>query len=561
MFNLSSVRGRLLLVTAGVIFGFCIMVAVAWISARKSEQAMADVERLSANLSVVEGMRLANVELVLAAMDSIVDKDEGKVLPERTQAIEDAIKKIRDGIETARTTAEAIGQPDLMATFETDLAAVAKAIQVDLKTMIEANATTEEFTKLDDAIDGGGENMIGALTTISEKGGEVLKETIASANSTASMARFAQIGTALLAILLIAPAMLFVVRSITAPLTRLRENMVQLADGELEIDIVDAGRSDEIGHMARAVEVFRDNAREQSRLSVASEAEQLQKAQRQERIDSLIAAFRTNVLERLSTVGANTEKMEETAVALTEVANATNQQASDASAASQQASSNVQTVAAAAEELAASISEIERQVEQTTKIVGEATGSAQETNEKVASLASAAQKIGDVVSLIQAIAEQTNLLALNATIEAARAGDAGKGFAVVAAEVKELATQTSKATEEISQQISAIQGSTDQAVEAIGAIAEKIESVNSFTTTIAAAVRQQGDATGEISENVNQAAVGTQHATDNIAGVTEAASRATASAEDVRHVSSDMAVQAQALEDAISAFLDDVAAA
>ncbi|MBD1547914.1 methyl-accepting chemotaxis protein [Roseibium aggregatum] len=506
-------------------------------------------------------MRLANVELVLAAMDTIIDKDEGKVLPERAQAIEDAIRTIRDGIETARATGEVIGQPDLMATFEADLATVAKAIQVDLKTMIEANAPTEEFSKLNDAIDGGGENMIGALSTLSEQGKVVLSETIVSENSTASMARFAQIGTALLAILLIAPAMLFVVRSITSPLTRLRENMVQLADGELEIDIVDADRKDEIGHMARAVEVFRDNAREQSRLSVASEAEQLQKAQRQERIDSLIASFRTNVLERLSTVGANTEKMEETAAALTEVANATNQQASDASAASQQASSNVQTVAAAAEELAASISEIERQVEQTTAIVGEATGSAQETNEKVASLANAAQKIGDVVSLIQAIAEQTNLLALNATIEAARAGDAGKGFAVVAAEVKELATQTSKATEEISQQISAIQGSTDQAVEAIGVIAEKIESVNAFTTTIAAAVRQQGDATGEISENVNQAAVGTQHATDNIAGVTEAASRATASAEDVRHVSSDMAVQAQALEDAISAFLDDVAAA
>ena len=561
MKHLSSVRGRLLLVTAGVIFGFCVMVAVAWFSARKSEQAMLEVERLSANLSVVDGMRLANVELVLAAMDSIIDKDEGKVLPERAQAIEDAIKTIRDGIGTAKTTAELIGQPDLMGTFDADLATVAKAIQVDLKAMIEANAPTEEFSKLDDAIDGGGENMIDALSTLSEKGGDVLSETIASANSTASMARFAQIGTALLAILLIAPAMLFVVRSITAPLTRLRENMVQLADGELEIEIVDAERRDEIGHMARAVEVFRDNARERARLSVASEAEQLQKAQRQERVDSLIVAFRTNVLERLSTVGANTEKMEETAVALTEVANATNQQANDASAASQQASSNVQTVAAAAEELSASISEIERQVEQTTQIVGEATGSAQETNEKVASLANAAQKIGDVVSLIQAIAEQTNLLALNATIEAARAGDAGKGFAVVAAEVKELATQTSKATEEIGQQISAIQGSTDQAVEAIGVIAEKIESVNSFTTTIAAAVRQQGDATGEISENVNQAAVGTQHATDNIAGVTEAASRATASAEDVRLVSSDMAVQAHALEEAISTFLDDVAAA
>lgn len=561
MMNLSSVRGRLLLVTTGVILAFCVMVAVAWVSARKSEQAMQDVERLSASLSVVEGMRLANVELVLAAMDTIIDKDEGKILPERAQAIEDAITTIREGIGTARSTAELLGQPALMATFETDLATVAKAIQVDLKEMIEANAPTEEFARLDDAIDGGGENMIDTLSTLSKKGGQLLSETIAGANSTAETARFAQVGTALLAILLIAPAMLFVVRSITVPLTRIRENMVQLADGELEIDIVDAGRSDEIGHMARAVEVFRANTSERARLSVASEAEQLQKAQRQERVDSLIASFRTNVLERLNTVEANTGKMEETAAALTEVANATNQQASDASAASQQASSNVQTVAAAAEELAASIAEIERQVEQTATIVGEATGSAQETNEKVASLASAAQKIGDVVSLIQAIAEQTNLLALNATIEAARAGDAGKGFAVVAAEVKELATQTSKATEEISQQISAIQGSTDQAVEAIGVIAEKIESVNTFTTTIAAAVRQQGDATGEISENVNQAAVGTQHATDNIAGVTEAASRATISAEDVRLVSSDMAHQAHALQEAINSFLKDVAAA
>lgn len=560
MFSL-NVKGRLYTVTAGVILAFCIMATVAWVASSKSKQALHEVEVVSGNISVIEGMRLANVELVLAAMDSIIDKEEGKVLPERAQSVAASIENIKAGIETARKTSELLGAAELMETFDADLAQVIEAIQVNLPKLIETNASTEEFAKIDDAIDGGGGHMLDNLAALSEKGGVYLGATIEDANNMASIARYAQVGTALLAILLIAPAMLLTIRSIVAPLSRLRENMVQLADGELEIDIVDAARSDEIGHMARAVEVFRDNAQEQVRLTSQSEAEQLQKAQRQERVDGLISTFRTTVLDRLASMGGNTRQMEDTAAALADVANSTNERAGSASAASEQASSNVQTVAAAAEELAASISEIERQVEQTTQIVDEATGTATNTNEKVASLASAAQKIGAVVSLIQDIAEQTNLLALNATIEAARAGDAGKGFAVVAAEVKELAEQTSKATEEISQQIAAIQGSTEEAVDAIGEIAKQIEGVNSFTTTIAAAVRQQGDATNEISQNVNQAAVGTQHATDNMAGVTEGASRTSVSAEEVRTVSNDMAAQAQALQEAINGFLEDVAAA
>ena len=561
MHGITSVRGRLLSVTAGAIIAFFIMVAVAWVAASRTEEAMASAEHLRGNVAVVEEMRLANLELVLAAMDSIIDREEGQIQPERAEVIAKNIKTLRDGIQPMSTTAMMIGDHALMATFPQDLDEVAKAIQVDLKKLIESDAGMDEFAKLDDAIDGGGERITESLAILNEKVSKILGETIQSANETAKWSRYAQVGTGLLAILLIAPAMILVVRSITGPMSRLQGNMVELADGKLDVDIVDAERTDEVGDMARAVKVFKDNAVEQRRLTGENEAEQHRKAERQQRIETMIDTFRTTVQELLNVVGANTNRMETTANALAEIADSTSQQATTASAASEQATSNVQTVAVAAEELAASITEIERQVQQTTQIVEEATGTAQATNDKVASLANAAQKIGDVVSLIQAIAEQTNLLALNATIEAARAGEAGKGFAVVASEVKELATQTSKATEEISSQISAIQNSTDEAVDAIDEIGKKIESVNAFTTTIAEAVRQQGDATGEISQNVNQAATGTQQASDNMAGVTSAVSETTRSASEVRQTSAEVAQQARQLNAAIDSFLNEVTAA
>jgi methyl-accepting chemotaxis protein len=264
------------------------------------------------------------------------------------------------------------------------------------------------------------------------------------------------IGLASIAIAL-AVGILIVDRGIARPLTAVAEAIRRLAEGDTGTVVAESRRRDEIGDLIRSVRVFRDNAIERERLARASEAEQRARAERQHGVEALIARFRADVQETLAAVAANADQMEDTAKALSGVADQTAGEARQAATASNVASGNVQTVAAAAEELAASIGEISRQVSATTAVVERAAGEAQESNVKIDGLAAAAKRIGDVVSLISDIAAQTNLLALNATIEAARAGEAGRGFAVVAAEVKTLASQTANATEEIAAHVAAIQ--------------------------------------------------------------------------------------------------------
>jgi len=356
-------------------------------------------------------------------------------------------------------------------------------------------------------------------------------------------------------------ACLVIVRSITGPLGALVARMGGLRDGDTASDVPGVERGDEIGAMAQALESFREAAIERVELSERQTAAQTAEVERQQRIEALIARFRDVIAGLLADSEASNATFGKAAETLSEIASVSADRTASASMTSQSASENVQSVASAAEELAASISEISRQVGQTTKVVTDATTSAQDANTKVAGLAEAANKIGEVVSLIQAIAEQTNLLALNATIEAARAGEAGKGFAVVAAEVKELATQTSKATEEIGAQISAIQGSTGEAVEVIGVIARTMEDVNGYTSAIAAAVEQQGAATGEISRNVQHAAEGTRTVAGDLDGLKATVDQSTESANDVLGASRKVTETSRRLKSEFESFLSEVAAA
>ncbi|WP_415683677.1 methyl-accepting chemotaxis protein [Breoghania sp.] len=353
----------------------------------------------------------------------------------------------------------------------------------------------------------------------------------------------------------------FIARSLALPIRALNQQMALIAENNLDLEVEGVNRADEIGEMSRAVEVFRNNALERRRLEGQSKEEQIARQQRQNQIEALIEEFKTDVEAAMLVLGENSGRMDEAATSLRANAEHTEASASEASNASQQASQNVQTVASAAEELAASIGEITRQVSQSNQVVTKATTSAKQSNAKVASLDEAAQKIGEVVVLIQAIAEQTNLLALNATIEAARAGEAGKGFAVVAAEVKELANQTSKATEEISAHVGAIQGSTKDMVDVIEEIASIMEEVNGYTTAIAGAVEQQGVATEEISVNVQAAANGTRQASDNMVQLTTTATDTSRTAELVLDASGQVSSSTSNLSERITRFLTRVAAA
>lgn len=313
-------------------------------------------------------------------------------------------------------------------------------------------------------------------------------------------------------------------RGISRPILGLTDTMRQLSDNDTSVEIPARERSDELGAMAAAVDVFKQNMIEGDRLRAQQDGEQAKRMRRQEVIEQAIGQFEEGSGEALAAVLQAAGTMQSSAQTLSASAEETMVQAQNVSAASEEASVNVQTVAGAAEELSTSIAEIGQQVSSSADMSREAATDAQSTSEEVHSLAQTADKIGEVVSLIREIAEQTNLLALNATIEAARAGDAGKGFAVVASEVKALAEQTAKATEQIGAQVTAIQSATSTSVTAIGTIADKIAAMDEVAASIAAAVEEQGSATQDIARSVQQVAGGTDEVSRNISGVRDAAS-------------------------------------
>jgi methyl-accepting chemotaxis protein len=341
---------------------------------------------------------------------------------------------------------------------------------------------------------------------------------------------------------------------ISKPLASMTREMAKLAKGDLDIPIEGADRADEVGGLARSLQVFKENAITAHRLEAAQRQEQAQKETRQRDVEGHIAIFDKQVSEALDTLTAASTEMHATAGSMSTTAEETSRQATAVATASGQASTNVQTVAAATEQLHASISEISRQVTQSAEIAGTAVVEADRTNTTI-------QGLVETVSLIQNIASQTNLLALNATIEAARAGESGKGFAVVANEVKALASQTAKATEEISTQIAAIQGETGHAVEAIKAIGRTIREMNEIATTIAAAVEEQGAATRDISHNIQLVAQGTNGVATNVARVNEVAEETGAAATQVLAAASDLSRQADKLRGDVTGFLDKIRAA
>ncbi len=360
----------------------------------------------------------------------------------------------------------------------------------------------------------------------------------------------------------IAIGILVTVSGITKPIQTQTAVMSRLASGDVTVEVPGTDRKDEVGAIAAAVQVFKDNLiranalEEETALARASAEEQRKKAMR-----DMADSFERAVSSIIATVTSAATELQATAQTMAGTATETANQSITVAAAAEEAASNVNTVAAAAEELGSSVQEIGRQVNGSATLAGQAVDEAAQTATLVQDLSSAASKIGDVVAMISMIAGQTNLLALNATIEAARAGEAGRGFAVVASEVKELATQTARATDEISGQIARIQGSTTQAVAAISGITARIQEISGVATSIAAAVEEQGAATQEIVRNVGQAAVGTTEVTTNISGVAQAAEMTGTSANQVLSAASELSRQSEHLNAEVGRFLATVRAA
>jgi methyl-accepting chemotaxis protein len=351
-------------------------------------------------------------------------------------------------------------------------------------------------------------------------------------------------------------------RSITRPVGALSEVMKVLASGDSTIEVHGRGRRDEIGGMAGAVQVFKDNMIEAERLRTErAEADRRAAVEKRAAMHKLADEFQAAVGGIVDTVSSASAELETAAGRLTRTAETTQSLSTTVAAASEQASSNVQSVASASEELAGSVGEIARQVLESSRIAGDAVRQAERTDQRIGELSTAAGRIGDVVKLITAIAEQTNLLALNATIEAARAGEAGKGFAVVAQEVKALAAQTAKATDEIGGQIAAMQTATQDSVAAIKEISGTIGRISEIATTIASAVEEQGAATQEISRNVQQAAQGTSQVAANITDVSRGAGETGSASTRVLASAQSLSGESAHLKTEVEKFLSTVRAA
>lgn len=402
------------------------------------------------------------------------------------------------------------------------------------------------------------EPMIEAIDTLANAAKE--KSLSAYEDRSAKIATFVSVSMILIGVGVVMLSLLLS-RSITGGLGRLGERMTSLSQGHTDGDIPFLDTKGSLRPMAQAMGIFKDNLIRNREMEEEQRQATLQREARAKRIHDLANRFENDISAMLINLDTSSQSMNRTSESLNETAEETSQKSMGVAHASEEASANVHNVASATEELSATIADISQQVSTASQIAGQAVDQADKANTLINGLKTASEEIGKVISMINDIASQTNLLALNATIEAARAGDAGKGFSVVASEVKSLANQTSKATEDISQQITRVQTATVAAVEAIAGINQTIRSIDNISATVAAAIEQQGAATKEISRNVQEVATASNEVNNNINGVNEAAQRTGEAANTVAEASQTLTSETVKLKQTVTSFLDSVKAA
>jgi methyl-accepting chemotaxis protein len=442
----------------------------------------------------------------------------------------------------------------LMARGDAATADLLKILQRQDKQALERFVTERLYSTIDPITD-----ALGKLVDLQID--EAASQYATSASSFAA-ARWGMIASLVVGAVAMGLALWTTLGGVIRPLATITHTMQRLVQGERGISVPGTDRKDEIGSMARAVQVFKENADEMDRLrDERSASEARAAAQRRADMQKLADEFQAAVGGIVQTVSSASTQLEAAAGTLTRTAEVTQEMSGSVAAASEQASANVQSVASATEEMTSSVNEISRQVQESAKIASAAVKQADQTDARINELSQAAGRIGDVVKLITAIAEQTNLLALNATIEAARAGEAGRGFAVVASEVKQLASQTAKATDEISSQIAGMQSATQDSVAAIKQISGTIGRIAEIASTIAAAVEEQGAATQEIARNVGEAAKGTQQVASNITEVNRGASETGSASAQVLSSAQSLSRESGSLRAEVDNFLATVRAA
>ena len=529
------------------------------VNARADAQQMVADHGLEANVAL-RRMQLAAAEIRLASTPAQVDSALTALHDAREtidRGISTAVAQIADGADKERL--RSIGA--LTTQYDGAMTEVGKLAKAGQSGANDADkAKRDQLVSQAHSVATQALGLMGEAVERAEKAAKATKTQAADELFSANRINFA-LGMVVMISLVI--SMVFTFFGISRPLMRLNGALDKMAGGQLDVEIPGAARGDEIGDIAKTVVVIRENADHRAREEAEQKAHQDEVAaqQRKQEMQKLADAFEGAVGRIVEAVSSASTELEASASKMAHTAEEAEKLTAAVAGASEIATSNVQSVASATEEMASSIHEISRQVQDSSRIASSAVQQANKTNDRINQLATAAQRIGDVVDLINTIAGQTNLLALNATIEAARAGEAGRGFAVVAAEVKALAEQTAKATDEISQQISGMQAATEESVSAIKEIGTTIGQMSEISSAIASAVEQQGSATQEISRNVQQAAQGTMQVSANIADVERGAAETGQSSSQVLAAARSLSTDSAQLKTEVARFLSSVRAA